>query len=122
MNINIKATQIELSDEIRGRVDKALESISKVLDASGDQLVGQVEVGKISNHHQSGDIFKAEMNLQSKGEVFYAVSEKSDLSAALEDVKDTIVADIKKAKGKQQSMLRRGGNKAKTFIKNIFNK
>jgi ribosomal subunit interface protein len=120
MNINIKATNIELTDDIKGRVNKSLEAISKVVDSSDDQFVGQVEVGKISNHHQSGDIFKAEMNLRAKGETYFASSEQGDLSSALEAVKDIIVADIKKTKSRKQSLIRKGGNKAKTFIKGFF--
>lgn len=107
MNINIKATNIELTEDIRQHVDKCLESLSKVLDASDDQLVGQVEVGKISNHHQSGDVFKAEMNLRAKSSSYFAVAEASTIDAALEEVKDRIVAEVKKTKGKKRSLIRR---------------
>lgn len=120
MNINIKATNIELTDAIREYVFKRLEGIDTILGVNSEEVVGQVEVGKTTNHHKSGDIFKAEVNIGGGGHSLYAVSEKDDLYAAIDEVRDSMIAEAKKIRGKQKSLIRRGGQKAKAFIKGIF--
>jgi ribosomal subunit interface protein len=120
MNINIKATNIELTDDIRDRVNKVLESVSKVLNVENDQFVGQVEVGKTSNHHKTGDIFRAEASLTANGQPIYVVSEKSDLYSALDDLKDEVINSIKRSRRKNRSGIRKGAAKVKDFVRKFF--
>ena len=120
MNINIKATNIELTDAIRNYVFKKLEGIDKLIDSKGGELVVHVEVGKTSNHHKSGDIFKAEVRIGIAN--IFAVSEKNDLYTAIDDVRDEVMAEAKKAKGKKESLVRRGGQRAKKLFRDFFNR
>ncbi|KKW14940.1 MAG: hypothetical protein UY54_C0010G0013 [Parcubacteria group bacterium GW2011_GWA2_50_10b] len=88
MKINIKATGIELTPAIAGYVQKKISAIEKYLPAGAVDLVAQVEVGKSTQHHKSGEVFKAEVHLVGAGLDLYAVSEQSDLYAAIDLVKD----------------------------------
>lgn len=118
--INIKTTNIELSDAIRQYIEKKFEGIEKVLNAS--EVKGQIEVGKTSNHHKSGDIFKAEINLDANGKMFYASAEEADLYMAIDVVKGEIISEVKKAKTKNQSLVRRGGQRVKDALKGLWRK
>jgi putative sigma-54 modulation protein len=118
--INIKTTNIELSDAIRQYIEKKFEGIEKVLNA--DEVKGQIEVGKISNHHKSGDIFKAEINLEASGKFFRAVEETSDLYESIDKVKNEIISEVKKAKTKNQSLVRKGGQRVKSALKGFLRK
>ena len=118
--INIKTTNIDLSDAIRSYIEKKFEGIEKVLNA--DEVKGQVEVGKISNHHKSGDVFKAEINLETNGAFFRATAEEVDLYMAIDVVKNEIVSEVKKAKTKNQSRVRKGGQKVKSLLKGLRRK
>ena len=120
MKINIKATNIELTESIRNYAFKRLEGIDKILGVPTDEVVGQIEVGKSTNHHKSGDIFRAEVNLSGGGHSLYAVSETDDLYAAIDKVRDEIIAEAKKSRGKEKSLVRRGGQAAKNVIKGLF--
>lgn len=113
-----------MTEAIREYIHKRLEGLEKLLpeNVSRDDHLVNVEVGKTSNHHKSGDIFRAEVSMIFEGRPLYAVSELHDLYSAIDDVRDEIVAEVKKVKDKRRSAIRRGGHKTKEFIKKFFKK
>lgn len=121
MNINIKATNIELTEAISQYIDEKIKSIEKFIDVS-DQANARavIEVGKTTKHHHSGeDIFKAEINLSINGKYFRAVSEQGTLYAAIDDIKDEMIREVKSYKGKQRALFRKGGAAIKNLIKGL---
>jgi ribosomal subunit interface protein len=123
MNINIKTTNIEMTDAISGYIHKRLEGLEEVMGVKKEEgITMNVEVGKISNHHKSGDIFMAEARTQINGQSLYAKSELSDLYAAIDEMRDMILAEAKRVKEKKRSLIRRGGSRAKAFVKGFFKK
>ena len=119
MNINIKCTHIELTDAIRDYVFTKLDAVNKLLNQP-DQAFAQVEVGKESNHHMKGDVFKAEIHLRAEGKEHHAVVIKDDLYAAIDELKDEIMEKVKSAKDKNRSNFRRGALKMKNFVKGFW--
>lgn len=116
--INIKGTNIELTDAITEYFHKRMEGVEKMFDTHKDaEVVILADLGKTSNRHKSGDIFKADVKLSHIGMELYAVSEKDDLYAAIDDVKDELMSEIKKGRTKGQSLLRRGGAQVKNILK-----
>jgi ribosomal subunit interface protein len=118
MKINIKATNITLTPSISGYVEKKINMLNKFFHKN-DNVRINVEVGKISRHHKSGDIFRAEIQIVDKGETYYAVSEMEDLYAAIDVVKDEIVHELTSKKGKTLELVRRGGAQIKNILKGI---
>lgn len=108
MNIEITTTRkMELTPAIRSYIEKKLSAFEKFIDSKKGKTTVYVEVGKISNHHKKGDIFKAEINMTYSRKSLYAVSEQADIYAAVDDVKDEILSEIKKIKGKKESAVKR---------------
>lgn len=120
MNINIKATNIELTDAIREYVEKRLEGLDKLLSNEQEEVVVQVEVGKTTNHHKSGDIFMAEANVRGDGKYLRASAETADLYASIDKVRDQVFGEAKRIKSKERSFIRKGGQQVKMFIKKFF--
>lgn len=116
MRTNIKATNIELTPAVSDYIEKKLSSIGKYLE-SGVDAVAHVEVGKSTNHHRSGDVFKAEVHIVGGGIDCYAVSEKSDLFAAIDIVKDEIESSLMHEKGKRFALARRGARMVKDMMR-----
>lgn len=116
---NIKATNIELTPDIKDYIFKKIELLEKYIDSKDTGAMCDVEVGKTTMHHQTGDIFKAEMHLRVSGKYVYAVSEKDTLNSALDEVKDEIARSIASYKKKRESLVRRGGAMVKAMIKGI---
>ena len=124
MKINIKATSIELTQAISDYVYKKISSIEKYLDKSNTDIIAQVEVGRSTRHHKTGNIFRAEVHITGVGLDLYAVSEMEDLYAAIDVVKDEIVHNVVQSKGKRQTLAKRGAGMMKNIMKglNFFKK
>jgi len=113
---------MELTDAIRTYIEKRLKGLEKFISIPKGEPTVYVEVGKTSNRHKSGDIFKAEIKVSIKEKTLYAVSELSDLYSAIDEVRDEIIAEAKKVKAKKQVAVRKGGLKAKDLMKRSFKK
>ncbi len=112
--ITLKATNIELTDEMETYVNKRVQSLDKYL--SSGELV-HVEVGKNTNHHKNGDVFRAEVRLTYQSKHLYAVSEKGDLFSAIDEAKDDMVGLITSRKERVKAEFRRGAQKVKNLMK-----
>lgn len=118
MSINIKATNIELTNSIGKYINKKLESVEKFVKNKNEMIV-YIEVGKTTNHHKQGDVFKAEFNIEISGIKFYTVSEKEDLFNAIDDAQKELVRQISENKDKQQTLFKRGATSVKKMLKGI---
>ncbi|MEA3399598.1 MAG: ribosome-associated translation inhibitor RaiA, partial [Patescibacteria group bacterium] len=83
--MNIKATNIELTDSIRAYVNKKLATLDKFF--KNKDLTIYVEVGKMTKHHNKGEFYKAEFDITVDGERYYTSAEKEDLYLAIDDVR-----------------------------------
>lgn len=117
MNINIKATNMELTGAISDYVNKRLAAVEKF--SKGAEMSGYVEVGKTTNHHKQGDVYKAEFSIDINGEHFFAASEESDLYAAIDAAKEDISRTISQNKDRKQTLFKRGATSVKKMLKGI---
>jgi len=117
MSITIKTTLIELTPALSDYTEKRLGSITKYTE--GDPQIA-VEIGKTTMHHRNGDVFRAEVNVTTAlGKQYRAVSEKTDLYEAIDDVRTEIVRELKAGKSKYQTLFRRGAQKIKNLTKRL---
>lgn len=116
MKINKKATNLSFTPAIEEYVDKKLETLEKFFKNVGEVLVN-VEVGKTTSHHKSGDIFKAEIHLMADGEDYYANAETEDLYASIDEVKDEVIRELTSRRKRTLRLLRRGGAKLKDMLR-----
>jgi len=107
MQINIKATKMELTPAIRDYVQEKLDMLEKYL---GDIQVlhCDVEVGVAVGGQQSGKICRAEVNLEVPGEMLRVTKTEADLYKAIDKVKDHLMRSIKRYKEKRIDRRRRG--------------
>ena len=117
MQKNIKGTSMEITPAIAEYIEKKFGAFDRFVHDDG--AFCQIEVGKTTQHHRSGDFFKAEVNLRASGNNFYAVAEKDDLYAAIDEVKDDIVRQIKGAKDRSNTLYRRGALAMKNMLKGL---
>ena len=120
IKINLKATNMDLSDPVTDYVIKKATNLGKILkkiqDAGGEVMMN-FEVGRTTNHHKSGQVYKADSHVTIDGEQFYASSEQDDLYAAIDDCKDKLFAEIKKKKDKTKALYKRGAQKLKDMVR-----
>jgi ribosomal subunit interface protein len=122
MKINEKGINMEITSEIRDYLYKKLEHIEKFINPADGSVLCEVELGKTSNHHKTGDVFRTEINLHLAGKNLRVVSEMNDLLSSIDIAKDDLVRSLQTNKDKKVSLARQGGAKIKNLIKGIFNK
>lgn len=100
MNINLKAAGFRLTPSIRENVMVKLAAIEKLISKFDDE--GEIEldfeVSKTTRHHNKGDIFYAEANLELPKKLIRAESTKDELGAAIDEVKERLSEAVKKYK------------------------
>ncbi|MCI0619825.1 ribosome-associated translation inhibitor RaiA [Candidatus Wolfebacteria bacterium] len=116
INTNIKATNIELTPAIRAYVEEKVVMLGKLIDPNDTIARADVEVGQTTKHHQSGDIFRAEINLHIAGADLRTESEREDLYAAIDEAKDELMRQLRKEKTKRTDLVRRGGLALKRML------
>jgi ribosomal subunit interface protein len=77
-------------------------------------------LAKTTAHHLKGAIFKAEVHIVGADKNVYATSEKEDLYAAIDGVRDEILRELKVRKEKNISFVRRGGARVKAMLKGLW--
>ncbi len=95
-----------------------LNSLKKLVDFTDNNVTAQVEIGKNTNHHRSGEnLFRAEINVKMGKREFRVVSEESDLHAAIDKMKDELSREIREEKDKHQTDVRKGGAEIKQIMR-----
>ena len=115
MQINIKATGIELTRDISAYVEHKIGSLDKYLGAA--QVVAYVEVGRSSEHHKQGEVYKADVRLSGDGHELYATQHAEDLKAAIDLVQGELGHEINRKRGRERSLYREGSRRAKEVLK-----
>lgn len=118
MKIKITTTNIELTDAIESYVEEKVRSVEKfVIPHENEEPLAEIEIGKTTNHHQRGDVFKAEINLSVRGKHFRSTSEKDDLYAAIDDMRDDLVRELTSYKDKARTLVRKGAGVIKNMLR-----
>ncbi len=103
----IKGTNLELTGAIKGYIEKRLGELDRVLTNLGQPQDAHVEIGKISNHHQNGDVYRFEINLKVPGQLLRAEYQSEDLYKSIDLGKDELERQIRGLKEKLLSKKRR---------------
>jgi len=120
MTINIKATNTELTPSISSYIEGKIKDLDKFITVKDpESVLVNIEIGMSTKHHQSGKIFRSEINLHIGGEYLRAVSEQEDLYAAIDDMKDEIVREITSHNKKKRDLFRKGGAVIKDLLKGL---
>ncbi len=119
MNIKITSKNFDITPAIDDYVTKKISTLQKFLNPR-EEILCEVEIGRTTNHHKSGDIFRAEVNIVEPGsKQIFAVAEKEDLYAAIDIVRDEAERLIVSQKTKNATLFRRGAGKLKSLLKRL---
>ena len=125
ININLKATNMDLTETISDYVGKRITNLGKLLGnikAGGINVSVHFEVAKTTNHHKNGNVFRAECNISIDGKQFFGSAEAEDLYVAIDEVKDKLFNDIKRYQDRKQTLFKRGAASVKKMLKGISNR
>jgi putative sigma-54 modulation protein len=111
MNIIIKGTNLELHNDLKEYVNEKIGGLKKFIEnenVDSSSVTARVELAKTTQHHQHGDIYKAEVNLQFPGKMIRSVDESDDIYKSIDRVKDELREMINSYKDERISKIRRG--------------
>ena len=125
MKINLQGTSLDVTEAVHDYVIKRITNLGKLLtgieDKDGEVAV-YFDVAKTTNHHKSGEVFRADCSIMIDGKKFYSSSEKDDLYEAIDDVKENLFREIRRSKTKKEALFLRGANKVKNILKGFVKK
>lgn len=120
MQIRIKSTGFNLTLGLKALAEeKLLFPLEKRLgkELSPDHIL-EVELAKVTNHHEEGKIWKCEANiaLPHIKRTLYAQSLSESLEAAIDETKDEIEREVSDYKNKRSAKFLRMARKLKERI------
>lgn len=116
MNIIIKGSHIEITPALEAYVTKKMSALENFFD---ENTRIQADIGKISNHHKSGDIFKAELNVRARGQNSRVSRENEDLYAAIDEAQDELFEILASKKDKKITLWKRGAQTIKALAHGV---
>lgn len=117
---NIKATNLELSPELRNYVERRFTSLSGLIDFNDPTLKVQIEVGRTTRHHDKGDVYRAEFNIRIRRGSFRSVAEGATIQSAIDDAREALETNLERAKKRSVSFVRRSGRAMKDLVRGWY--
>ena len=118
MNLTIKTTGVTVGEDTRQYLDQKLISLGKYLDVSDTTLQAAVEFGMEAGKHRTGDnLFRAEITLSASAKVFRAEGGGSTLHTAIDVMAERLGKELRRAKNKETSLMRRTGAAMKDAVR-----
>ncbi len=118
MQIIIKGKNMDISQPIHEHTTSKIQNLEKfIFQKPGQTILAEIELGLRSRRHRKGDIYRAEINLTVDGRLHRAVAKKGDLLEAIDATAQDVERQIRRDKGKKDSLMRRGARKAKDILR-----
>lgn len=117
MNIIIKATGAELTDESREFVTEKLRALEKLTEHGTTSAELECEIEQSLAVERAGAKYRAEGTLVAGGALFRAEATGETLEAAVDRVRDELSRELRRARGKERGLLKRGGAALKRMLR-----
>lgn len=115
MNIRTNTHGIGLTPAISAYIEKKLVAVERLLKGTPPETLVDVDIEKDSKQHK-GKIFRAEINIFLPEKRLFASAAHEDMYAAIDEVKDEILSELKKKNVKRRDIARRSA----AHVKQIF--
>ncbi len=114
MNITISGTHIDLTDALQNRVREQFARLEKILDPNARVMV---EIGKTTDHHKNGNVFKAEGKIIEPKAEYFADIITTDLYMSIDSLSDELFNQITQSKRRHRVLLKRGSAAIKKLLR-----
>jgi len=117
MKTTIRTKNLSLNQKLRDYVEEKIGAeVEKLLVNERPPIEAAVELTKVTKHHQKGQIFRAEVQVNLHGHKVISEASGESIEQAIDEVKDELEGEIKKHRGKEKDI----GRKKRRFLKRIF--
>ncbi len=115
-SIQMKGSGLALTPEITGLIEHKLSSLGKFIPERATDATCAVEIQKTAEH-QSGKIFRAEVNLFMLGKLYRAEGTEEQIEKAIDEMRSDLKRELTRDHEKHDSLLKRGGRKIKEMLR-----
>lgn len=113
--INFKGTNTDVNENLKDLTTKKLSTLDKfVADAPA---ICDVEFEKITNHHQSGDIYRMEINLEINGKLYRSEATTDSFEKSVDEAKADLSHELQTEKGRRDTLVKRGARRVKELMR-----
>lgn len=122
MNINLQSKNMELTPAIHDYVIKRVTDLEKLLvsmEQDGSEAVISFDISRNTGHNNGEDVFHADCLIKIAGEEFYGSADEADMYAAIDAIKEKLFQEIRKNKGRKQTLFKRGAASVKKMLKGL---
>lgn len=117
MNITFKGTNYTITPDIEKLCTERIHAATRSLGAQKDSALVEVELELVEERKNNNAVYRAEVNVSVDGKLYRAESTRRSMRNAISDVKKGLGNEIRKDRGKNSSMFRRGGRKVKSLLR-----
>ena len=109
--INYKFNDLHEAQELTTIVEQKCASLEKYMHDVGSASC-DVEFQKVAPQ-QNGAVYRVEVNLQLEGTLYRAEATEESFEKAIDEVRDELDKELRRAKDKQETLVKQGGREAK---------
>ncbi len=113
--IQFKATNTELEGALQDLMEQKMHSLEKFIGGETDTKC-QVEFEKVTVQ-QSGPVHRVEANLYVGGKLYRAEATEMSFEEAIDEVRNELDKEMRRAGKKRETMVKRGGRAIKNMLK-----
>jgi putative sigma-54 modulation protein len=117
LKLNIKGTNLKLDSLVYDYIQEKIGGLDKFIEKVDSVVQGWVEIGLITKHHQSGNIYRAEVQIRLPGKGVRSEATAKDVYLAIDMVKDELQQELKKYKEKEIAKDKRGARIFKKILR-----
>jgi ribosomal subunit interface protein len=115
IRLTIKAGQgAEVSETVSAYIEKKMQSLERFV--GNDESLCEIELRKETGMGKHGAIYYAEANLTVGPKLYRATANKDSYEAALDEVKDTILTELRQSKQRRLFSVKAGGARLKRWL------
>ena len=117
MDIRIKAHDFVVTEDTSAYLEERLKTIENHLGADAEGARVEVELGRGAGHSKHGDNWFAQMRIVITGsDLLHAEADAETVNAAIDILKDEMLAVLKKSRTRRIVVARKIGAKVKEWL------
>jgi len=117
MQLNIKGTNLEITPSVHEYVSKKIEDLTHFFSDHLERATVFVEIGRTTQHHNKGDVFRAEITIKVGGEPIRTEAIAGEWHAAFDLAKEEINLKVAKFKNKKDTLYKKGVRALKNLMR-----
>lgn len=107
----------DIPSETEAIIEEKLSAAARLLGKKGDVAILEIEVEQAPPEGRSSEPFRLVARLTVEGEVYHAEAVKPTPESAADRVRSELEAEIRKRRGRERSLVKRGGAALKRMLR-----